>query len=117
MSENTERIIWRILYVVGAIILALIVLDLIPIALSHRAEAAFVGQLRIGQTRNEVVNIVQKNHLKLATFHFQRADQLIVEISDRYRLGTPCNEILYERLTFDADGLVTWSPWPTQSCM
>ena len=98
------------------VILGILSLDLIPLAVSRQKEAAFTGRLSIGQSKEQVETIIKSQHLGVGSFYGQASNLIIVQISRRSRIGTACDEVLYERLLFQNDGLSEWFSWPTQTC-
>lgn len=105
------------MYGLALVMLGVVALEAIPLGLSRLKESHFTSTLRFGETRANVMNTLQTQHLKLATFFGQSRSLVIVDISQRWRVGTACDEVLYERLEFDADALARWSPWISSTCI
>jgi hypothetical protein len=79
--------------------------------------AAFESRLSIGRTPDGIKKLAAASGVKIGSFNGQPKNIMFVQISDTWRFGTPCDDVVYEKLVFENGHLQRWATEDTDSCM
>lgn len=79
--------------------------------------AAFENSLSVGLNADALNRIAAAQGVKAGSFYGQPPNVRIFRVSQTWRFGTPCDDVVFEKLIFENGRLERWGEDDTVACM